>query len=458
MFPGIWSAKSRGACLVTKITGSLSGRPKSLKRSRKSYGEKLAVVPYASTGTSYSKYKVSAFSGSYRIFSEQEFNKVTDTRPGKSPGFYFMNYTDWPIAYSIDQLGCLYYGIVPTGSKGKPGLRKVDTGAVWFTLRMHIQPDGKSPQSDWDCVEPVADLIGDVAMAIFTGGAATTAKLGAKAGVKAGIKAGIKKAAKGITLSMVKDYSKEQLGKLLKKSSSVVMYGQYAGYPWPTQCGTMPRYAITDGPKVFLDRTGNAYIGQNVPFKVKKTNTCGNKMMSSSATQVTGEVGVFKKAQPKKKKKKARRISTASKKIKWFKFKGSLRNAFIGGGRPADKKRRLKRHKYAVCRGSYKKGIHPGKVHRGKCYIGYGGKEIVLRSFEVLSKRGRGNKFTWVKLRQARGKRKVIGGKEKNRSLAICRGRYKGGVHPGKLIRKKCNFGYWGKEIVLRKFEVLIKK
>lgn len=38
-----------------------------------------------------------------------------------------------------------------------------------------------------------------------------------------------------------------------------------------------------------------------------------------------------------------------------------------------------------ICRGYYVNGTHPGKLLRGDCRIGHGGKEIVLKSkFEVM--------------------------------------------------------------------------
>lgn len=40
---------------------------------------------------------------------------------------------------------------------------------------------------------------------------------------------------------------------------------------------------------------------------------------------------------------------------------------------------------YPVCRAAYQNGIHPGKLHRGICHIGYGGQEILLPHFEVLA-------------------------------------------------------------------------
>jgi len=38
-----------------------------------------------------------------------------------------------------------------------------------------------------------------------------------------------------------------------------------------------------------------------------------------------------------------------------------------------------------VCRANYNGGVHPGKVVAGNCNIGWGGNEIVLHSFEVLT-------------------------------------------------------------------------
>ena len=55
------------------------------------------------------------------------------------PGFFFVNETDWPIAYSIEQYECLYHDVIGVGEA-----MRVPTGAVWFTLRFSIQPDGIS--------------------------------------------------------------------------------------------------------------------------------------------------------------------------------------------------------------------------------------------------------------------------------------------------------------------------
>lgn len=38
-----------------------------------------------------------------------------------------------------------------------------------------------------------------------------------------------------------------------------------------------------------------------------------------------------------------------------------------------------------ICRARHINGVHPGKLREGRCHIGWGGDEIVLRHFEVLA-------------------------------------------------------------------------
>ncbi len=285
-----WTASSRGVCLIDDITGST-------KNAIGKYGESTRITPYhASPATTYSKFQINAFSGSYRIFSEDEWDDVSDTKQGKSPGFYFVNKTAWPLTYSLDQVGCLYHGIIPAG-EGEKGVRKVDTGAVWFTLRVAIQPDGIDPQSNWDCVEPVAELVGDVALAAVSGGGSAVAKAGGKVIVKQiakeAVKAGAKKAAKEIAKNMRNDLTNEVLGKLLTDAGSVELYGQYAGYEWPFRCDNMPEYHITGGPVPLRDEDGELYLERGIPFKVSKVNGCGDDMMLGSRRSMTSDQSAF---------------------------------------------------------------------------------------------------------------------------------------------------------------------
>lgn len=289
---GTWRASSRGVCLITGITGSLSGVPASLRGTgRSSYGERQIVTPYSSSGTAYAKFQINAYGDRYRIFSESEWAKEGNTGQGKSPGFRFVNYTAWPISVSFDQVGCLYYGVVPAQFDGRPGEFRRDTGAVWFTIRAHIQPDAINPQSDWDCAEPVVELVGDVALAAMTGGgsaAASAARVGGKIAAKQIAKAAIKSAAKKAVKEVAKFGAKE-LGEYLTLTSSIEMFGQYAGYAWPFQCDKMPEYHISGGPVPVYDEFGEFYIEAGPPLKIEKANTCGNDMMLGSVKSATAE-------------------------------------------------------------------------------------------------------------------------------------------------------------------------
>ena len=272
-----WRARNRGLCLVRSISGSISGQ-------KSKYGEKLQVTTYTSSGTAYAKFQIEAFGDRYRVFSENEYKSERKTA-GKSPGFKFINRTQWPVAVSLEQVGCLHHGVVPAMFMGRPGVLHRDTGAVWFTLRAHIQPDGVDPRNAGSCMAPVAELIGDVAMAALTGGGSAIAKGGAKVAAKQIMKAAAKKAGK----KAVKSMTKEQLGTFLKASSAVMMVGQYAGYAWPTRCSTMPTYEITGGPEVEVDEHGTVYLTENQPLRVRKTNTCGNNMMLASPKSVSAK-------------------------------------------------------------------------------------------------------------------------------------------------------------------------
>ena len=93
------------------------------------------------------------------------------TPPGISPGFQFINKTDWPVLVKISQVGCLYHGVVPPHST-----MTRNTGAVWFTVSAGWSTDGKDltkEQVFTDCVAPVAFTVLGVIATAATGGTAT---------------------------------------------------------------------------------------------------------------------------------------------------------------------------------------------------------------------------------------------------------------------------------------------
>jgi V8-like Glu-specific endopeptidase len=64
----------------------------------------------------------------------------------------------------------------------------------------------------------------------------------------------------------------------------------------------------------------------------------------------------------------------------------------------------------------------------------------------------RSNRFFWTP--QLTGDAFPVG-EENNQTLYSCRANYRGGLHPGKFIAGQCNFGFGGKEIESRNYEVL---
>ena len=105
--------------------------------------------------------------------------------------------------------------------------------------------------------------------------------------------------------------------------------------------------------------------------------------------------------------------------------------------------------KLYICRGWYKGGLHPGKVARSSsaCHIGWGGHEERVNPFEVLVS----EVFNWT---AASGgsvpSGAVAAGEEYDGArLYICRGKYRNGIHPGKVgsTLVACHIGWYGKEV-----------
>ena len=67
--------------------------------------------------------------------------------------------------------------------------------------------------------------------------------------------------------------------------------------------------------------------------------------------------------------------------IEWVAHKGELpSNAVIGG---------VETHRIlAVCRADNRGAMHAGKVVDGACNIGWGGKEVILKDYEILVNKG----------------------------------------------------------------------
>lgn len=127
------------------------------------------------------------------------------------------------------------------------------------------------------------------------------------------------------------------------------------------------------------------------------------------------------------------------------------RHALRGGSEP-------QRHLF-ICRARYKRGLHPGKIVAGYCNIGWGGREILRARYDVLVVRQPSAvRWTSYRSRHFHRTRSVRAGFEPGRTLDICRARYRGGLHPGKVVDGRCNVGWGGREILLNRFEVLVHR
>lgn len=126
----------------------------------------------------------------------------------------------------------------------------------------------------------------------------------------------------------------------------------------------------------------------------------------------------------------------------------------VVGGREAGKN-------LIVCRSNHNGSQHPGKVVVGMCHIGWGGEEICLEDFEILTNSGTAlEKWTAILNKQLPAG-SVIAGYENGRTLYVGRALKDGVYHPGKVFLAEgdysCNFGYGGKEIIEKvNFEILV--
>ncbi len=116
-----------------------------------------------------------------------------------------------------------------------------------------------------------------------------------------------------------------------------------------------------------------------------------------------------------------------------------------------------------ICRSRYSQpgfsdGVHPGKIVARYCNIGFGGVEKRQNNYEILTNVNP-NRFQWVSASNGFVPAGAVeGGYENNppRRLFICRTRFAGGTHPGKLIDFTCNITYDGVEVPIRDYEVLV--
>ena len=202
----------------------------------------------------------------------------------KSPGFYIVNETDWPLTVSLDQVGCLYHGTI------KPGEAFVrDTGAVWFTIKATVNPSGEHPISDWDCAKPIVLITAAALATAASGGWAAYSGIAAASGGGLATFAGSAGLAMTSTTTIVvgatlggalsgtvlgfglEEVAIDEIMSTLEINGHASDAGEYAGPPYPFRDAQMPRYKITGGPTIkFNYNLGTPVIDKGTPLTIIK--------------------------------------------------------------------------------------------------------------------------------------------------------------------------------------------
>lgn len=141
--------------------------------------------------------------------------------------------------------------------------------------------------------------------------------------------------------------------------------------------------------------------------------------------------------------------------LQWVAYNGTMPDKAVSGGFENGTN-------LMVCRSFYNGANHPGKVVGSGCNIGWGGKEIVSQTYEVLVNDG-DIPLQWVTFDGSIPKHAVVGGTEGTKPYYVGQfTRDDGSVHAGKVFGMPgnyiFNYGYGGKEITEQKnFRILVQ-
>lgn len=127
---------------------------------------------------------------------------------------------------------------------------------------------------------------------------------------------------------------------------------------------------------------------------------------------------------------------------------GELPAGAVGGGM-------VREGELFVCRARMADGLHLGKYWRGRCNVGFGGREELVKEFEVLVRPSGG--YTWRRGRVGLGSGGcLVAGRAHGQDLCVCRGHHRDGLHIGKTWAGRCHIGWGGQEVALDEYEVLV--
>ena len=106
-----------------------------------------------------------------------------------------------------------------------------------------------------------------------------------------------------------------------------------------------------------------------------------------------------------------------------------------------------------VCRAKVEGHWWVGQAHDGGCHLALMGRAMTRDQYQVLVERPQER---WEKYFSQVPAGAVRGGYSPEGDLYVCRGRYRDGVHIGKLVGRRCLIGWGGKEVEISPFEVLV--
>lgn len=112
-----------------------------------------------------------------------------------------------------------------------------------------------------------------------------------------------------------------------------------------------------------------------------------------------------------------------------------------------------------ICRAIFDNFMNSGKVRTGfqGCNIGYGGKEEVVPAYEVLVERSP----RWVAAQDGNIPADAVAvGQAGGKEIFVCRGRFQGGIHVGKIVppSRACFISYGGRQDSINPYEVLVSR
>lgn len=108
-----------------------------------------------------------------------------------------------------------------------------------------------------------------------------------------------------------------------------------------------------------------------------------------------------------------------------------------------------------LCRAQFAGRMHPGKVFMDSCHIGWQGREISIRPYQILvSHRSLG----WVSGSFGYVPHNAYEiGLSKNEPLYVCQASFKNALIPGEIIGQMCHFAWNGKQYAQPHYKVLVR-